>query len=203
MPNDPTIPGAPAGLMARINARRARLAPGMTMMADPPPAVPPVATDEPLGPSGEKALREERDARKEMEKQLKAMQDQFAVLAEAFGVKADKGAKPDESVAKLTESVGGIQRELAVERLARLHKITDEDDISTLLSVADEGARTKLAARLAPTDAPPAKPDTEPRPRTPKPDATQGPKGDPAKPDPKPGMSRLTEGVMDALDNLN
>ena len=41
MPNPFTIPGAPAELMARINARRALLAPGAMMMADPPPADPP------------------------------------------------------------------------------------------------------------------------------------------------------------------
>ena len=155
---------------------------------------------EPLGAAGVKALQQEREARGELEKQLKAMQDQFAGLAEAFGVKAEKGAKPDETIARLANTVGGIQGELAVERLARRHKITDEDDIATLLAVSDEVARAKLAARLAPAD---PGPDNEPRPRIPKPDASQGPKGDPAKPDAKPGLSRLTQGVTDALEKLN
>lgn len=155
---------------------------------------------EPLGAAGVKALQQEREARGELEKQLKAMQDQFAGLAEAFGVKAEKGAKPDETIARLANTVGGIQGELAVERLARRHKITDEDDIAALLAVSDEGARAKLAARLAPAD---PGPDNEPRPRIPKPDASQGPKGDPAKPDAKPGLSRLTQGVTDALEKLN
>lgn len=206
MPNPFTIPGAPVELMERINARRARFAPGMTMLTDQPPADSSATEkDEPLGPSGEKALREERDARKELEKQLKAMQDQFAGLAEAFGVKTDKGAKPDESVAELTKSVGGIQRELAVERLARKHGISDEEDIATLLAVSDEAARTKLAARLAPVaDAGKGdKPDNEPRPRLPKPDGTQGAKGDPVKPDARPGLPRLTEGITAALESKN
>ena len=155
---------------------------------------------EPPGAADIKALQQEREARGELEKQLKAMQDQFAGLAEAFGVKAEKGAKPDETIARLASTVGGIQGELAVERLARRHKITDEDDIATLLAVSDEGARAKLAARLAPAD---PGPDNEPRPRTPKPDASQGSKGDPAKPDAKPGLSRLTQGVTDALEKLN
>ena len=155
---------------------------------------------EPLGAASVKALQQEREARGELEKQLKAMQDQFAGLAEAFGVKAEKGAKPDETVARLTQTVGDIQKSLQVERLARQNRITDEDDIATLLAVSDEGARAKLAARLAPAD---PGPDNEPRPRIPKPDATQGPKGDPAKPDAKPGISRLTQGVTDALEKLN
>ena len=128
------------------------------------------------------------------------MQDQFTAVAEAFGVKVEKGAKPDEALMRLTSTVGAIQDQLSVERLARQHKITDEDDIATLLAVSDEGARAKLAARLAPAD---PGPDNEPRPRIPKPDASQGPKGDPAKPDAKPGISRLTQGVTDALEKLN
>ena len=155
---------------------------------------------EPLGAAGVDALQQEREARGELEKQLKAMQDQFAGLAEAFGVNAEKGAKPDETVARLTQTVGDIQKSLQVERLARQNRITDEDDIATLLAVSDEGARAKLAARLAPAD---PGPDNEPRPRIPKPDASQGPKGDPAKPDAKPGISRLTQGVTDALEKLN
>ena len=155
---------------------------------------------EPLGAASVKALQQEREARGELEKQLKAMQDQFAGLAEAFGVKAEKGAKPDETVARLTQTVGDIQKSLQVERLARQNRITDEDDIATLLAVSDEGARAKLAARLAPAD---PGPDNEPRPRIPKPDASQGPKGDPAKPDAKPGLSRLSQGVTDALEKLN
>lgn len=203
MPDLFTIPGAPAELLARINERRAQMAPGMTMMADPPapPADPVVDQDEPLGPAGVKALQQERDARGELEKQLKAMQDQFTGVAEAFGVKVEKGAKPDEALMRLTSTVGAIQDQLSVERLARQHKITDEEDIATLLAVSDGGARAKLAARLAPTsDAP----DNELRPRLPKPDGTQGSKGaDPIKPDAKPGLSRLTQGVTDALEKLN
>ena len=203
MPDLFTIPGAPAELLARINERRAQMAPGMTMMADPPapPADPVVDQDEPLGPAGVKALQQERDARGELEKQLKAMQDQFTGVAEAFGVKVEKGAKPDEALMRLTSTVGAIQDQLSVERLARQHKITDEEDIATLLAVSDGEARAKLAARLAPTsDAP----DNELRPRLPKPDGTQGSKGaDPIKPDAKPGLSRLTQGVTDALEKLN
>ena len=103
MPDLFTIPGAPAELLARINERRAQMAPGMTMMADPPapPADPVVDQDEPLGPAGVKALQQERDARGELEKQLKAMQDQFTGVAEAFGVKVEKGAKPDEALMRL------------------------------------------------------------------------------------------------------
>lgn len=208
-PNPFAISGAPAELTERINARRARIPAGLMMKADEQGGddAPPPAADEPLGAAGVRALQQEREARGELEKQLKAMQDQFASLAQAFGVKAEKGAKPDETVADLTKIVGGMQRDLAVERLARKHGITDEDDISALGAVSDEGTRAKLAARLAPQDAGADKPQdasadkdkgqTYPRP---KPDASQGPKGAPPKPDPKPGMDRLAAGVTAALE---
>ena len=209
MPKPFIIPGAPQELLDIINARRATIPHGMVMMADQPQADPP-KTDSPAGPDADKAtedlggfksklskdsvladLAAERQARKDLE-------SKFARVAEAFGVKAEKG-NPDDAVAQLTDVVGTIQSQLAVERLARQHKITAEDDIAALMAVSDTAAREKLAARLAPPD---DAPDNEPRPRAPKPDSTQGPKGSPAKPDAKPGLPRLTQGVTDALENL-
>lgn len=170
--------------------------------AQPDPRQQPPEGDKPLGPNGESALRKERERADELEKQLKAMQVQFGDIAKAFGVKPDKEASADD----LKLSVDQMRRELAVERLARTHGITDEDDIAALSEVPNEATRAKLAARLAP----PAKPDgdtadtdghqTWPRP---KPDATQGPKGEPQKADPKPGLPRLSEAVTAALEAKN
>lgn len=211
MPNPFTIPGAPQELLDIISARRATIPPGMQMMADQPPAGPP-DPDPTAGPDADNAtddlggfkskgskdsvladLATERQARKDLE-------SKFARVAEAFGVKAEKG-KSDDAVAQLTDMVGTMQRELAVERLARTHKITDEDDIAALAAVSDVQAREKLAARLAPRED--TQQDTDPRPRLPKPDATQGPKGDQIKPNPKPGMPRLSEAVTAALESKN
>ena len=157
--------------------------------------------DKPLGPNGESALRKERERADELEKQLKAMQAQFGEIAKAFGVKPDKDASADD----LKLSVDQMRRELAVERLARTHGITNEDDIAALSEVPNEATRAKLAARLAPTakpegDTQEGEPQTWPRP---KPDATQGPKGEPQKADPKPGLPRLSEAVTAALEAKN
>ena len=158
--------------------------------------------EKPLGPNGESALRKERERADELEKQLKALQAQFGDIARAFGVKSDKDASAED----LKASVEQVRRELAVERLARTHGITDEDDIAALSEVPNEATRAKLAARLSPEaktgdgDDADSKQQTWPRP---KPDATQGPKGDPQKPDPKPGMPRLSEAVTAALEAKN
>ena len=156
--------------------------------------------EKPLGPNGESALRKERERADELEKQLKAMQAQFGDIAKAFGVKSDKDASAED----LKASVEQVRRELAVERLARTHGITDEDDIAALSEVPNEATRAKLAARLSPEATDDAGEDdakqTWPRP---KPDATQGSKGDPQKPDPKPGMPRLSDAVTAALESKN
>ena len=120
-------------------------------------------------------------------------------IAEVLGVK-DKAPTSDDLVGALKSQVDEMALDLAVERLAREHRITEADDLATLRAITDPDVRAKLAARLAPAD---PGPDNEPRPRIPKPDASQGPKGDPAKPDAKPGLSRLTQGVTDALEKLN
>ena len=120
-------------------------------------------------------------------------------IAEVLGVK-DKAPTSDDLVGALKSQVDEMALDLAVERLAREHRITEADDLATLRAITDPDVRAKLAARLAPAD---PGPDNEPRPRIPKPDSSQGPKGDPAKPDAKPGLSRLTQGVTDALEKLN
>lgn len=158
---------------------------GEPQSQDPKPA------DAPLGPNGESALRKERE-------RANTLQAQLDEVAKAFGVK--KTDSPDD----LRTLISQTRRELAVERLARKHSITDEGDIEALLAVSDDAARDKLAARLAPkppssgdgggVDEQPAK--TWPRP---KPDSTQGPKGAPLSPDLKPGRARLISGIEQAL----
>lgn len=121
-------------------------------------------------------LATERQSRKELESKLNR-------LAEALG------GDPKGKDADLAEMVGSLTSRLEVSELAREHRITDKDDIAALLAVSNAEARAKLAARLAPKDdGKPADPQPLPRP---KPDATQGPKGDPAKPDPEPGLGRM------------
>jgi peptidoglycan hydrolase CwlO-like protein len=129
-------------------------------------------TDKPLGANGEKALEAERDARKQLEKELKelkaAQADLPNKLAEVFGIKSE-GAKPEDAVATLQQQFGKLQHDNLVLTIAAAHQITDKDDLEHLRLAADEAAMTKLAARLKPAD---KEPEAQRRP--PRPDPSQG-----------------------------
>ena len=132
-------------------------------------------------------LATERQARKELE-------GKFSRLAEALG------GNPKAKDADLAEMVSNLTRRLEVSELAREHRITDRDDLEALLAVTNVEARAKLAARLAPSaaDDKQAEPQVFPRP---KPDASQGPKGDPAKPEPEPGLGRMRAAYAESSTN--
>jgi hypothetical protein len=137
------------------------------------PATEPTTGDQPLGDGGKKALEAEREARKELERQLSQMRDG---LAQVFGQKPDGKASTDDVLHRLTEQVGTMQHDNTVYRLASEHGITDKDDIDLLRSAKDEDAMARLATRLAAKAG-----DGGTAPGTPKPDLTQGAKGQPVK----------------------
>ena len=116
-------------------------------------------------------------------------------IAEVLGVK-DKTVTSDDLVGALKSQVDKMELDLAVERLAREHRITEADDLATLRAITDPGVREKAAARLAPQGGEP-----EVR-RTPRPDESQGPK-DHSAAQVKPGISRLTAGITNALETMN
>lgn len=149
--------------------------------------------DEPLGENGLKALEREREQRKQLEQtvtQLKQTQEsQTAALAEALGVKVDKKQSDEDVVTALQKQVEDMQRDAAVNRIAREHQITDGDDIALIGEARSEEAMTKVAARLVQAAAP----------GTPKPDPSQGPKVSAPKPDPGPGVPRLAAAFEDEL----
>lgn len=163
--------------------------PSATPPAAPAPAEPAKPADAALGEAGKRALDAERDARKEAEGKVKQLETDFgtmkSALLEAFGVKPEKGADTSDVLKQVQDQLSQMQRENAVLALANEHKITDKDDLDLLRATSDDSARSKLAARLA------AKAEDDKKPGTPKPDATQGAKGEPAKPDPGPGYPRL------------
>lgn len=143
----------------------------VTATAKPAAPVTEPKADQPLGDGGKKALEAEREARKELERQLSQMRDG---LAQVFGQKPDGKASADDVLSSLSEQVAAMKHDNAVLRVASDHGITDKDDIDLLRSAKDEDAMTRLATRLA------AKADAEgARPGTPKPDLTQGGKGEP------------------------
>ena len=127
--------------------------------------------------------------------ELDALKAQFAALGEALtGKKSGQGAD-------LTAAVANLTTRLEVSELARTHGITDADDIATLQAIPDAEARTRLAARLAPkTDDAKDVTGQQTYPR-PKPDASQGPKGNPAAPEPEPGLGRLRAAYAAANKN--
>lgn len=192
----PTLSPRDAAWLTETIARNRSLFGGFSMEADPsgtdskPDAdkADPGKKDEPLGDAGKKALEDERTARKQAESDLKALRSEFdgfkTSLSEAFGVKSAKGDDGD-AIKQVQDQLASMQREAAVYRIAAQHKITDDGDLELLKSAKDEQAMNKLGERLA------AKAEDDKKPGTPKPDATQGAKGDPAKPDPGPGLPRL------------
>lgn len=192
-----TLTPREAAWLSETFARNSSRFAGWSMMADPdpkadPPGDPkpdPKPDDEPLGDGGKKALQAERDARKALETEIADLKKS---IAEAFGVKpsADKDA---DVLATVQQQLAEMKRESAVLRLANEHQITDADDLALLGATHDPDAQAKLAARLA------SKKDDGPS--TPKPDLSQGPKGDTPKPDALPGVPRMAQAFDDAMNN--
>jgi hypothetical protein len=174
--------------------------PQPTPGATPPPApqptppAPTVEPDKPLGPAGEKALAEERAARKELEKQVAALAP-LSKLAAALGIEPGKTGKTD--VEALAERLSAQEKELASERGLRLRLEVAQEKGLTAAQAARLNGTTKeeLAAdadalkQLFPAGATPPDPNAgapgatpgEPnKPKTPGPDPSQGAKGTPA-----------------------
>ncbi len=121
------------------------------------------STEPPLGESGIKALQAERSAREALERELKPLKEQMDALKGIFG---DKKVEGTDIVSTLQQQVAAMQHDSLVERVARRHNITDDNDVEFLRHASSEDAMTRLAQRLKV----PATPDT----RTPSPDPAQG-----------------------------
>lgn len=170
---------------------------GAEQSSTPPKPTPPAdpGKGDELGENGKKALQSEREARKGLEKQIQDMQNeqkaQMAALAEAFGVKPDAKAGQDDVLKSLQEQMASMQRSNLVSQIALESGITDKDDIALIESASSEEGMRRIAERIK------ADPST---PSTPKPDRSQGGQGgEGAKPEAKPGVSRMTQGITDAL----
>lgn len=164
-----------------------------------PPADPTKPDPKPgdLGDAGKKAIDTEREARKAAEARTKELEAEFGAmktaLAEAFGVKPDPKNKDADVLATIQQQLAGLQRDNTVLALANEHQITDKDDINLLRESRLEGdALAAMATRLKPA---------ENKPGTPKPDASQGSKGEPTKPDALPGVPRMAQAFDDAMNN--
>lgn len=138
-------------------------------------------------------LATERAERKRLAAQLQK-------LTEALG--ADPKAKDFDAA----DAIAKISARLDVAELARKHGVTDDDDIEVLSSITDPAVRAKAAERFAAAAKTPSGSDGEQNPEPkrevlprPKPDGTQGPKGEIQRPDPAPGVPRMAAALEEAL----
>lgn len=180
-------PRNPASIQALINFHRQCFG-GFVMTAGtieppaippaagaPPAATPPADGQQPPKPddNGDQTNWEDRfkgqqKVNRDLEEKLNGLRNG---LAAALGVEPKK-TSTDDIVATLQQQMADLAHNNLVLSVANTHKITDPDDLALLAEIKDEAALRKLAARIKPSDAPPA---TEPpKKRTPAPDPSQG-----------------------------
>ena len=119
--------------------------------------------DKPLGEGGEKALKAEREARKAAEESAKALQKQLDEINAANMSDLERAQK---AAADAQVEAEKARTEALRYRVAAKHGITDED-AELFLTGSDAETLERQAARLV-----------ERTPTTPKPDPSQGAKGD-------------------------
>ena len=153
----PRTIAVPVGLQTIIDTHRALFG-GFTMQAEqdtPPAENPPVNSgednesaggdgDTPLGPAGERALAAVRDENKQLRQELTGFKQ---ALTQALGI--EPSDKRTDALGDIQQEVAALRKENTVQRVARTHGITDEDDIALLMQ-ADSGFVETLAARLKP-----------------------------------------------------
>ncbi|MFC4146606.1 hypothetical protein ACFO0M_10095 [Micromonospora mangrovi] len=142
-----------------------------------PPTTPPPAgdpTDKPLGPGGEKALREEREARKALEKQLGELAP-LKQLAELLGSKPT-GNAPTE-LEQLTERLTKHEEELNSERTARWRAEIAAAKGLTLQQAARLQGSTREELEADAAELLTLFPAAPAGPRNPAPDPSQGSRG--------------------------
>lgn len=163
-----------------------------------PAPVDPEPADDNLGDAGKRALTAEREARKAAEAATKTLQSELAELkgnlAQVFGGKPDADADGAALVQQLQAQVTQMQAEQAVLTLANTHGITDDADLALLRAATAPEARESLAARLAPGEGAGGGAGG------PKPDLTQGVKGEPVRADALPGVPRMAQAFDDAMN---
>ena len=113
----------------------------------------PAPADEQLGDGGKKALDAERRRARDLEKQLKAANERLTAIEDAE--KTDLQRATD-AAAKAKQDAEVARQELARERIARKHRLSDDD--TALLSGTEEQMEA-LATRLATTRGPSTPPE--------------------------------------------
>lgn len=123
--------------------------------------------DEPLGEPGKKALQSERERAKALEKQLN---EATAKLTEIEKAQLSDLERAQAEATEAREAAAKASAEALRFRIAAKHNISDED-ADLFLTGSDEETLTRQAARLI---------ERAPATSSPKPDLTQGGKGEAA-----------------------
>lgn len=134
--------------------------------------------DKPLGPNGEKALRAERDRADALEKNAKSLE------AQLNAIQTERQAALDEIERLKADLPKQVTSELR-KHLVALHGISAED-ADLFLTGSDPETLLKQVSRLV---------DRVAAPTTPRPDPSQGHKGDP----PALNSSRLEDALVKAV----
>lgn len=138
---------------------------GTQEAAAPKPTAPSKPENQPEPPA-----REETDWKAESRKweqrakenlaALMPIKEQFDALSKVFGDKSGKEQSPQDVVASLQQQVSQMQHDNLVNNVARLHGITDDEDVELLRTATSQEQMTRLAARLkAPEKPAPLPPD--------------------------------------------
>lgn len=183
MSNPFVIPGISPELQEVIDTHRALFG-GFTMMADEPEKGEKAddeageKSDEFKSPESKQAvlsdLAKERQARQALQQQvddLKPVKEWHDRFQQAFGAQPGDGKDDGDAIAAINRRLDEADTRAEVERLARTHRITDDNDVALLQSIGDKAQREALAKRLAPSE------DDAADGKKPKPDPTAGRSG--------------------------
>ena len=149
------MPAMPADLAEVINLHREmfggyRMEATTPLPADEPPVdgappanEPPATGDDELGEAGKKALAAERKAARDALARANAAEARLQAIEDAGKTELQKAT---DAAAKAQREAEQTRQELARERVARKHQLSDDD---TALLSGDEEQMERLAARLA------------------------------------------------------
>lgn len=122
--------------------------------------------DKPLGEKGEKALKAERERANDLEKQLRTATSKLTEIERANETAMEKAQREAQEAKAEVEKIPATVTAQLRDHLVRIHNISD-DDRDLFLTATDPETLLKQVGRLV-----------ERTPTTPKPDPSQGGKGE-------------------------
>jgi hypothetical protein len=127
----------------------------------PPAAAAPQGRNDQQEPDWQNRFEAQRKASQDLEAKFNDLRNGLKV---ALGIEDKQKVDGNELVTTLQQQVAAMQRDTAVERVARSHGITDDTDVDLLRNAKDEATMLRLAERLKASTTP----------SSPAPDPSQG-----------------------------